>query len=81
MVAEFVLDGGDNLGASGGEIGITGRRLIDENERSRTGNAYAMEEFAFETALFDKPSGIDFEAVVAMIDWVAFGFGGCGVGL
>lgn len=37
-----------------------------------------MKEFAFETGLFDKPAGVDFIAVFAMVDGVAFVGGGLG---
>ena len=38
-----------------------------------------MEKFAFETALFDEPAGVDFVAIFAVMDWIAFvggSFGG-----
>ena len=39
-----------------------------------------MNKFAFKLALFDKPSGVDFDAIVAAMDGIAFGLGGFGVG-
>ena len=37
-----------------------------------------MDEFAFETGLFDEPTGIDFVAIFATVDRVTFVFGGFG---
>ena len=37
-----------------------------------------MEKFAFETALFDEPAGVDLVAVFAVMDGIAFVGGGLG---
>ena len=39
-----------------------------------------MQKFTLEASLFDKPTRVDFVAIFAAINWVAFGFGGFGGG-
>lgn len=40
-----------------------------------------MEKLPLEAGLLDEPAGVDFESVVAVVNRVAFGFGGSGFGL
>ena len=79
-VAEFIVDFVDNFGAGGIKIGVTLGGFVDENERSAFTNAETVKKFAFEMALFDEPSRVDFDAIIATADRDAVAFGGFGVG-
>ena len=72
------MDGFYDFGASGGEVVVTGGGFIDEDKGGGVADADAVDEFTFETALFDQPAGVDFEAVVTVVDGDIFGFGGFG---
>ena len=71
-VAEFIVDFADDFAAGFCEVVVGGSGFVDENEGGFTAHADAVKEFAFETALFDEPAGVDFEAVFAGVDGIAF---------
>ena len=54
---------------------VRGGGFVDENETSFFVDADTMEELTFETGLLDEPTGVDFVAILAVMDWVAFFFG------
>ena len=69
------MDGFYDFGAGSSEVVVTCGRFIDEDEGGSVADADAVEEFTFEAALFDQPAGVDFEAVVTVVDGDIFGFG------
>ena len=73
------MDGGDNFGAGGGEVGVAFGGFVKEDEGSLVTYAEAMEEFTFEAGFLDEPAGVDFDAIVTAINWVTFGFGELGL--
>ena len=52
--------------------------FVDEDERGFRIDTETMDKFTREASLFDEPAGIDFVAIFAVIDWIAFGFGNFG---
>ncbi len=74
-VAEFVVDFANNFFAGFSEIVVTNGRFVDENERSFTTNANAVDELAFEASFFNEPSGVEFIAIRTATDRVTFVFG------
>ena len=66
-----------NFGAGGGEVLVAGGGFVDEDEGGFRVDADAVEELAFQVTLFDEPAGVDLEAIVAVVNRVALGFG-CG---
>ncbi len=62
-VAEFVVDFADDFGAGALEVGIGLGRFVNQNEGGFFIDAEAVKRLAGEVALFEKPGGVDFDAV------------------
>lgn len=71
-IAEFVIDFADDFFASFGEVGVGSGGFVDEDEGGFVTDAHAVKELTFEAGLFDKPTRVDFVAIFAVMDWVAF---------
>ena len=71
-IAEFVVDLAGDFAAGFGEVVVGGGGFVDEDEGGFVADTDAVEEFAFETCLLNKPAGVDFVAVFAVMNWVAF---------
>ena len=56
-VAEFIVDFADDFAASFGEVVIAGSRFVNKDERGFVADTDTMDEFAFETGLFNEPGG------------------------
>ena len=77
-ITKFVVDFVGDFGASLGEVGVGFSGFVDEDEGGFAADTDAVEELAFEAGLFDKPTGVDFVAVFATVDGIAFVFGDLG---
>ena len=77
-IAEFIIDCINDFAASFGEILVTLGGFIDEDKGGFFVHAHAVEKFALEAGLFDKPTGVDFVAVFAAVDWITLVFGSVG---
>ncbi len=75
MITEFGFDGIDDFGASFFQILVGSGGFIDEDEGGFIIYPDTMKKFTLETGLFNEPTRINFEPVVAMMDWDAFCFG------
>ena len=62
-VAEFVVDFADDFGAGALEVGIGLGGFVNQNEGGFFIDTEAVKRFSGEVALFEKPGGIDFDAV------------------
>ena len=73
-IVDFVYD----FFAGGGEILVRFGGFVDEYECSFGVDAETMEKFIGKASFFDKPAGIDFVAIFAVINRITFGFGNFG---
>ena len=77
--AEFVVDGADDFAASLGEVLIAASRFVNKDEIGLFVDADAVKEFTGETTFANQPAGVDFVAILAAVDGVAFVGGGFGL--